>query len=119
MRSRRARCASTSPPEGRALFDRAYDEALSVALASGAPPERMLVGEYPLGDMPLIVLTRGKNADEGHQKPQADLVRLSRNSKQIVARKSGHHIQLDEPELVTDAIRQIVDATRRRAKLTR
>lgn len=74
--------------------------------------------EYRLGDTPLIVLTRGKNADEGHQKLQADLVRLSRDSKQIVAQKSGHHIQLDEPELVTDAIRQVVDATRHRAKLT-
>jgi len=74
--------------------------------------------EYPLGDIPLIVLTRGKNADEGHQKLQADLVCLSRYSKQIIAQKSGHHIQLDEPELVTDAIRQVVDATRGRAKLT-
>jgi len=36
-------------PEGRALFDRAYDEALSVALASGARPEKMIVDPMPPG----------------------------------------------------------------------
>jgi 2-dehydropantoate 2-reductase len=35
--------------DGRALFDRAYDEALTVALASGAKPERMLVNPMPPG----------------------------------------------------------------------
>jgi 2-dehydropantoate 2-reductase len=34
-------------PEGRELFDRTYDEALTVALASGARPERMLVDPIP------------------------------------------------------------------------
>jgi 2-dehydropantoate 2-reductase len=34
-------------PEGRELFDRAYREALSVALASGARPERMIVDPVP------------------------------------------------------------------------
>ncbi|HEY0465869.1 MAG TPA: ketopantoate reductase C-terminal domain-containing protein [Polyangiaceae bacterium] len=33
--------------EGRELFTRTYDEALSVALASGARPERMLVEPVP------------------------------------------------------------------------
>ncbi len=36
-------------PDGRELFDRTYDEALSVALASGARPERMLVDPIPPG----------------------------------------------------------------------
>ena len=36
-------------PEGRQLFDRIYDEALSVAVASGARPERMLVDPVPPG----------------------------------------------------------------------
>lgn len=34
-------------PDGRELFDRTYDEALSVALASGARPERILVDPMP------------------------------------------------------------------------
>jgi 2-dehydropantoate 2-reductase len=36
-------------PGGREVFDRAYDEALAVALASGARPERMLVEPVPPG----------------------------------------------------------------------
>ncbi|MBI1754110.1 MAG: 2-dehydropantoate 2-reductase [Acidobacteria bacterium] len=36
-------------PEGRDLFDRAYDEALAVALASGTRPERMFADPVPPG----------------------------------------------------------------------
>jgi 2-dehydropantoate 2-reductase len=36
-------------PEGRRLFDLAYDEALTVALASGVHPQRMLVEPVPPG----------------------------------------------------------------------
>jgi 2-dehydropantoate 2-reductase len=36
-------------PTGRAAFERAYDEALAVALATGARPERMLVEPIPPG----------------------------------------------------------------------
>ena len=36
-------------PEGRELFSRTYDEALSVALASGVRPEKMLVDPIPPG----------------------------------------------------------------------
>ncbi len=38
-----------SYPEGRGLFSRTYDEALSVALASGVHPQRMLVEPVPPG----------------------------------------------------------------------
>ena len=78
--------------------------------------------DYPLGDTPLIVLTRGKSEypdiEEGRQlnedrkRMQLDLLNLSRNSKQIIATTSGHHIQLDDPELVINAIRQLVDSVR-------
>jgi hypothetical protein len=83
--------------------------------------------EYPLGDAPLIALTRGKrgypNNEVGDQleaerkRMQSDLLNLSRNSKQIIAANSGHHIQLDEPEVVIKAIQQVIDAVQRRAKL--
>jgi hypothetical protein len=73
------------------------------------------------------VLTRGKrgypNNEVGDQleaerkRMQSDLLNLSRNSKQIIAANSGHHIQLDEPEVVIKAIRQVIDAIQRRAKL--
>jgi pimeloyl-ACP methyl ester carboxylesterase len=41
------------------------------------------------------------------------LVALSRIGKQVVATRSGHHIQLDEPDLVVAAIREVLQASRR------
>ena len=83
--------------------------------------------EYPLGDTPLMVLTRGKreypDTDAGtilnddRKRMQLDLLNLSRNSKQIIATTSGHHIQLDDPKLLIDSIRQVVQAVQSRAKL--
>jgi pimeloyl-ACP methyl ester carboxylesterase len=43
---------------------------------------------------------------------QEALARLSSRSKHIIADKSGHYIQRDQPELVIDSIRQVVEATR-------
>lgn len=85
-------------------------------------------GAFPLGDLPLIVLMRGKSEypdtdvgkqlNEERKRMQVDLLHLSRNSKQIVAEDSGHHIQLDRPSLVVDAIREVLDAGLRHKKLT-
>jgi pimeloyl-ACP methyl ester carboxylesterase len=87
---------------------------------------------YPLGDIPLVVLIGGKKGGETPQgisaeewkrlseekrKQKTELANLSRNSKVIISEKSGHHIQLEEPDLVVSAIRQVVDAVRKRAKL--
>ena len=38
------------------------------------------------------------------------LAALSRKSEQVIATNSGHHIQLDEPDLVIAAIRRVVAA---------
>ncbi len=83
--------------------------------------------DYPLGNIPVIVLTRGKSEypeteegrqlDEDRKRMQSDLLNLSHNSKQIIARTSGHHIQLDDPEIVIDAIRQVVDSALHHRKL--
>jgi hypothetical protein len=86
---------------------------------------------FPLGDRPLVVVTQGLNdfaqdvtdpsrkqqrIDE-HRHLQADLLALSRNSKQVIATHSGHHVPLEEPQVVIDAIRDVVDAARSGAKL--
>jgi pimeloyl-ACP methyl ester carboxylesterase len=71
-----------------------------------------------LGDLPLIVLSHGlpdpnSDADVFEQewtKMQSELVRLSSNSRQIIAEQSGHYIQLDEPNLVIDSIRELVES---------
>ena len=69
-------------------------------------------------DFPIYILTRGK-ADEDDpiwpsaalQKVERDLqgefLKLSSKSNQVIDEKSGHYIQVDNPELVIDAIRQV------------
>jgi pimeloyl-ACP methyl ester carboxylesterase len=77
---------------------------------------------HVLGDMPLIVLSRGLPEDSSpagqtgeteHTRDQAALVALSSIGKQVVAKRSGHHIPLDEPDLAVAAIRDVVAAARR------
>jgi pimeloyl-ACP methyl ester carboxylesterase len=41
------------------------------------------------------------------------LASLSRIGKHVVAKRSGHHIPLDEPALVVAAIRDAIAAARR------
>jgi hypothetical protein len=42
-----------------------------------------------------------------------ELVALSRIGTQVVATRSGHHIPLDEPDLVVVAICDVIAAARR------
>jgi pimeloyl-ACP methyl ester carboxylesterase len=74
---------------------------------------------HPLGDIPLVVLTRGipiaSDAERGVEREeerlrhQADLATLSRQGRQrAAARSTGHHIHVEEPEIVVDAVRQVV-----------
>jgi hypothetical protein len=78
--------------------------------------------EHPLGDTPLIVVTRGKSEEEGpdgkafeaeHRRDHAAMAAMSRNGKLIIAEHSGHHVQIDEPELVIKAIRDTLAGTRK------
>jgi pimeloyl-ACP methyl ester carboxylesterase len=78
--------------------------------------------KHALGDMPLVVLTRGGTEREAAENPageekrksnQVSLVALSRVGKQVVASRSGHHIPLDEPELVITAIRDVLAVLRK------
>ncbi len=90
---------------------------------------RMHAEGRKLGDIPLVVLTRGGNensgADEQAKKQMSEeyeqrktvLEALSSNSKLMVAKGSSHHIQLDAPKLVIDSIHQVVNASRRHKKL--
>ena len=43
---------------------------------------------------------------------QQELLGLSSNSTHIIAEESGHSIQMEQPDLVIDAIRQVVQESR-------
>jgi pimeloyl-ACP methyl ester carboxylesterase len=78
-----------------------------------------LNSNHALGDLPLIVLTRGildetgpnaKSLEEDHRRDHEAQASMSRKGKLIVAGHSGHHIQLQEPELVAASIREVLSA---------
>ena len=78
-----------------------------------------------LGETPLVVLSHGKPTplpkgrtitpdverryEETWQALQAELAALSTRGELIVAKESGHVIQLDEPGLVVEAIRRLTE----------
>jgi pimeloyl-ACP methyl ester carboxylesterase len=65
-----------------------------------------------LGALPLIVLSKAPARDLDWDRKQTDLLRLSSNSQQLFADKSGHNIQLDQPEAAVNAIVQMVEQVR-------
>ena len=76
-----------------------------------------------LADLSLMVVSRGlpdedgpqaAQREEAHRKDQAALVTLSNRGKQVIAAKSGHHVPIDEPNVVATAIREVVQAARPR-----
>jgi pimeloyl-ACP methyl ester carboxylesterase len=88
--------------------------------------KQQLATPVPLGDKPLIVLTAGplqladtslseeqiEQLNEAHTRTQAALTQGSQNAEQIIAEDSGHYIQVEQPDLVIEAIRRVVEAAR-------
>jgi hypothetical protein len=78
-----------------------------------------LNSDHVLVDLPLIVMTRGvphetgpnaKALEEDHRRDHETPASMSRKGKLIVAAHSGHHIRLQEPELVVESIREVLSA---------
>ncbi len=64
--------------------------------------------QFPLLDLPVTMLVGAQNEHPTDQREYAR--RISSRTKLVTAEKSGHWIQLDEPELVVSAIREMVEA---------
>ena len=74
-----------------------------------------------LGDIPLLVLTAGRSGDsplppdiverlnQVRQDTQEELLALSSNSTHVLVEDSGHGIQQERPDVVIEAIRQVVE----------
>ncbi|HJQ33074.1 MAG TPA: alpha/beta hydrolase [Pyrinomonadaceae bacterium] len=89
--------------------------------------------KHPLGDLPLVSIVGaraepappGVKAEEWRQlseekrRQKEALAGLSSAGSLVVAKSSGHHVQLDEPALVVKAIRQVFNAARLRARRAR
>ena len=93
---------------------KAFPESASETAATGS-----------LDDLPLAVLSRdpdkpsselppeiAKPTNEAWQRMQVELSHLSTRGTQTVAKNSAHYIQIDRPDVVIDAIRNIVEQAR-------
>ncbi len=68
-----------------------------------------------LGDLPLAVITRGENVDDGWREMQNELAALSTNSIHITVDGSTHTSLIFNPkqaQIVSEMILQVVDAAR-------
>jgi pimeloyl-ACP methyl ester carboxylesterase len=96
---------------------------------------REAAAAHPLPSLPLVVLTHGVPLDAElppavrsqlppdfpwdafemvWQELQADLAALTPDARKVIATESGHYIQLQQPQLVIDAVRAVVKAVRDR-----
>jgi len=96
--------------------------------ASDLPLESWDADEVRAADrslrVPLVVVSAGRQCPEGKSKEtraemrrlwdemQSELAALSPQGRRVVARKSGHYVQRDEPAIIIDAIVDVVRAIR-------
>lgn len=110
---RAAECNFHTAREGVAEL-KSFSESAAQAASTGS-----------LGDMPLAVLSHdpdkpsaelpadlAKPTNDAWQKMQQELAHLSTRGIQTVAKNSAHYIQLDRPDVVIEAIRNIVNQAR-------
>lgn len=111
-----------SPPPG---LD--YPDAELLALEVSAAQMRQAQADTPLRKMPMVVLSHSRtlpnpfgfppdwpiaDLDREFQASQDMLARLVPGARHVIAEQSGHYIQLDQPRLVTRAIRSVVRKVR-------
>ena len=134
-------------PQTGAPFDRlppdlhrtriALDERLIASIPDTVPPEpiaaareserarlaRLLsarrASAHPLGDRPIVVLSRGDEVNADREAAHAALAGLSTNSRHSVVKGAGHEIHLFEPAVVVQAIADVAQAIRDRQPLPR
>lgn len=113
---RAAGCNDHTVHEGIAEW-RAFPESAAQAAAAGS-----------LGDMPLVVLSHDpdkpepdiptdldKPVREASENMQQELAPLSRKGLRIIAKNSGHYIQLERPDVVVEAVGNVVAQVRQRS----
>jgi pimeloyl-ACP methyl ester carboxylesterase len=93
---------------------RSISESAAQAATSGA-----------LGDLPLAVLSHDpdkpqpdlpddlvKPTNDAWQQMQNELAQISTRSTHIIAKNSGHYVQFDRPDLVIEAVRNVINEVR-------
>lgn len=110
----------------RSFYSAKHWEAMFREVRDIKPSSEQVKNTGSLGDLPLVVvsvqhfLRRSlltfflplKQVDEVWTKMQPELLKLSSNSKEIVAEDSGHFVGIDQPEVMIKAINELIDQVR-------
>lgn len=72
-----------------------------------------LANDHPLGDRPIVVLTRGVDSTPAVHEVHARLARLSTNGRHTIVKDAGHEIHLFQPAAVIEAIREVLSKSKR------
>jgi pimeloyl-ACP methyl ester carboxylesterase len=106
-----------------------YSAVERLSLEVSAAQMRQAQADTPLHRMPLVVLSHSKTLpnpfgfpsdwpiealERAFQDSQDRLAKLVPGARHVIAAKSGHYIQLDQPRLVTREIHRVVRAVRSR-----
>jgi len=105
------------PPSERALtpvfwVQPKFTETIASQLENLPRSSSQLAEVENLADKPVVVLSAGDTPPQRLQEHIA-IAGLSSQGKHLVAKKSGHWVMVDEPELVLNAIREMLDWSRR------
>lgn len=95
---------------------------LGAELLSFRDSARQVLDAPPLGDLPLLVISRGKLDGEVTERRvlmeklwlemQSELAASSRSSAHLLARAAGHHVHIEQPELTAFGIALLLDRAR-------
>ncbi|HEX5473598.1 MAG TPA: alpha/beta hydrolase [Vicinamibacterales bacterium] len=105
------------PPELQALAirpwtQRRFYQALGSQIEAVGASSAELPRDQSFGDLPMIVVSGARNSDAGQLSRQQRLAARSSRGRHVVAQGSGHWIPLDRPDVVVEAIREVVDDVR-------
>ena len=106
------------PEKDVKLTEPFYYEALGISSSLKSVEEKMLrKANHPFGNLPIFILSAGNEKDLGYftasmerdwQSFQRQLSKTSNKSVHINVKNSGHFIQIYQPEVIVDAIYDLI-----------
>lgn len=104
-----------------------YGDLEQVDFAAASTRMRAALAGHPAKEMPVVVISRGKPVqlppnvpagflpeafEKAWAKGQEQLIGLVPGTRHVKAIDSDHYVQVEQPALVIDAVREVVDAVR-------
>ena len=105
--------AAKLPSDVRAIAQRfwreaKFFEALGSQIESIGESAATVPVDQEFGDVPMVVVSGETNSDAGQLARQERLAARSSRGRHVIARRSGHWIPLDRPDVVVAAVRDVM-----------